>query len=787
MVTGKIDVPAVQAELQAISTLMSEIVRMMGPQVWQGGSAGAFTADLQGHNRSLDRMMVQIMKMVSELDHMPMVLTVPEIPRVTPASGRPGVASVSPSGLERLETALNRAADGLPGHGNRVRRLLAVQGPGIAGTAQCARTSDWCRDQARRMRTRVMYALAENQVTPRGPMPAIPDLERFGDREMSDLGRLQALAFAKNLKDPDGPLLNEIGRTLRENAKNQAYLGTFFGNVPAGSIGKLAYTLHRRSGAPLSKDDKALLGAVGTALAALSRKKDGQGALANALGPIGADLPGQALLVKLSAPDVKWSSSVLVDMGKAALRWRQKHPSYAITETVGGKAGDQYTYATNQPNGRWWDAWGLGTSARNGDPKVLNEYDPALTILGRISRQNDRAAARTLVATDLENGFTIKDAEKADALTWLSRGNGGTYASLLVAPDWPDSGAAAGAVIKLATTPEKGHEEEAASNAAEIMKTVAWWNDKGREKVDKLLKKESPPDLFPWFDVVPPQGSGPRWMGHTKQYEAELGSGLVSGLLQMTRMHIPAIADANRTASGTELPSTDPVTHRAYVDISGSDMQSFLRTFAADDRAWAQLAADTQNYRQRLFAWGLRTHSLGDAIVRAGYLEGNLIAAYAKERTSSEEITKKQYEDAQKRLGVLRDITGGIIGASPAGAVPGVTDVYGIGTNLALDKIQYKDFDKKIEQIKAENSTYSDQIYLDLARGYALAHHGNTGDPTINSLLKKEDLSTEDKARVIQWTKQHPFKERTPQTDEVTGLEVLRKAESASDHNIPPS
>lgn len=787
----KIDIQAIQTELQGISSLMTEVTRLMSPQTWQGGSAASFTTDLQGHNRSLSRMMHQVMKTASELNHAPLALTTPEIPRTNAPSGTPGVASISPSALERLETALTRSADGLPAHGRRIRSLLAVAGPGIAGTNQCDRTAAWCHEQAGRMRTRIRYARAEEETGKAfavNGMPWVPDVERFGSQEMGELGSLQAAAFAKNLRDPKSTpadLLAEIGRTLRENAKNSAYLNAFFRNVPAGSVGKLAYTLHQRRGEALNKNDKSLLADVGTALGALSRTKNGQAAVTQALGPIGSDLPGQALLVKLSAPEVKWSSAVLVDLAKAALRWRQKYPSYAINESTGIFEGDPHTSTVNQPNGRWWTDWGLGKSfGRDPDLKTLRDYDPALNILGRIAQQNDTTAARELAATQLEKALVLVDAaaEKAKPLTWLSRGSGGTYASLLIAPDWMDGGTIAGKVITLATTPVKGHEVQASGNAAEIMKTVAWWNDKGRDKAHKFLDA----GILADYNPIASDSQAPKWFPHDGEIHfAELGPGVRDGLLQMTRMHIAAIADADLTASGTELPEGDSAISRIYTSISGEDMQKFLRTLVADDKAWTQLAVDTQAYRQRVYAWGLKEHRMRSAKELIGYLEGNLIAAYGRERIGREVLTQKEYEDAKKHLGTLRDIGGAILASTPASKVPGLTDAYAMGTDLGLEKIKYADLNKNIEKIEAETSKYSDQLYLDLAQALEIVHgpHG-TGDKELDEALKNWRRHPDQQNLVVKATKEYELT-RPGAVDRIFGRDIVAETNLYVDHNNP--
>ncbi|MCP2337706.1 hypothetical protein [Actinomadura rupiterrae] len=694
------------------------------------------------------------------------------------------MASASPTGMQRLEAALNRAADGLPACASRLRRLFLTC-PDDPDVGQCARTAAWCKTEAERMRTRIHYALAENRANPalllQGPLVPIP--ERFGPREMADLGRMQALAFsaAPGTSGPS-PLLTDIARSLRDHADDPDYLAAFFSRVPPGSIGKLPYTLYKHhEGTPLTVQDKALISDMGTALAALSRRQ--RQPVDNALGPIGSDMPGQGLLVRLSAPNVRWSSSILLDLARASLRWRQTHPSYEIHQSSGVLSGEPHSEVVNQPDHPWWQDWGLTNLVGQPRAKALREYDPALNVLGRIAAQHDLAAARELAATRLEKAFTIADADKARPLTWLTRAMGGTYMALLISPDWPEGGTTAGSVIRLATTPERGHEGQAARNAADAMKAVAWWNQSGREKLSAYLRSGNPPDWWPFGDILPDQSKAPGWVPHSKHYAAELGPGLRAGLLDIARMHLATLADANKTSRGTDLPDTDPVTGRTYINLSGDTIQAFLRTLAADDKTYAQLAFAAQQYRQHLLAWGLRNGVLGDAETRSGYLEGNLISGYIAERTNNEKLTQQQYQDAAKHLSILRDVIVAYLATTKFDEIPGAVDGTNALTNFGLTRVDDADFDKRVEAIKAKVSTYSDQLYIDLARAYYLAHDKHTGNGEIDALLRRSSLDEASASRVIRWALNLRLGRTGGQF--VTGRELVEAIQNPADHNAP--
>jgi hypothetical protein len=628
------------------------------------------------------------------------------------------------------------------------------------------------------MRMRIHYALASDNVSPLGGvmnrgMAQVPDVARFGRSQMEQLAMLQAQAYKKQLENPGSEsqrILSDIGTSLRESSTDANYLETFFVHVPMGSVGKLGYSLHKqhKDGTVLNNVDKKILGDFGSTLAVLSKRKDqaSTDAVWNALGEAGADMPSQAMLVKFSAPDVKWGSQVLADLGKASLRWRQAHPSYEIDESSGTLAGETHSKLLNQPHREWWKDWGIDGD----DLKKMREYDPALGVLGRIKDQNDTAAARALAGANLEESLLIKDPEKAPALSFLTRSNGGTYASLLVAPDWLDKGSAAGSVIRLATTPDKGHEDESARIAADLIKSVAWWNDTGRPKVDKLLRNTGAPD----------------WIPHSKQYKAEYGDGLRDGLLQMTQMHIPALV-ANRTSGGSPDPITDLITGQRYADLDGDEVQHFLGTFASDDRRWGLVSIAAERYRRQLYALGLRSSwKLKDVNIKIGRLYGNLIYAYTRERITREKITDADVKRAGEQLATVRDVAKLFLEGTPAGENPAVGLVYDKSTTWLLSNVKYKDFEKKVQQIQVKDENYSDQLFVDLAYGYKM--NGSKAGGGIDALLQKNVLTADDRARLVGWAKTHVFfpGSEHPHNFEETGDTLVSDTEDKVDHQAPP-
>ncbi|MCW2904908.1 MAG: hypothetical protein JWO67_7173, partial [Streptosporangiaceae bacterium] len=676
MAGAKVDVQVINGELNGICARMSEVTRAMGPQVWQGGSAGNFTTDLQGHNRSLTQMMMRVMQAVAALNKLPMVIDVPAMPSVTPG-GLGGIASVSPSGLQRLEAALRRAADALPGHASRIQSLLSQAGPNDVSTAQCKTTAAWCQEQARPMRTRIHYALASDNVNPgfgvmHPGLAQIPDVRQFGRSEMEQLARLQAEMYRKQIEDPTAAsqgILADLGASLRENAKDANYLSTFFGNVPRGSVGKLGYRLHQqhKDGTVLNNADKKLLGDFGTALAGLSRKKDqsSKDAVWNALGPAGSDMPGQGLLVRYS--EGKWGSVVLADLGKAALRWRQQYHSYRLSWREKAFREPQWFDNGMEGDGAWMSRWGLHV----GDSSLTKQYDPALNVLSRIAKDGDAAAARLLAGDVLPTQLVTGDPRSSKMEfrqgPWIARLPGGTYASLLVAPDWLDSGSAAGGVIDLATQRGRGDDQQAADIARQVTWSVSRWNGFTREDTRKFFREN---------EVVAPDGIG------SDGRRLDLGPEMKKDLLKVAIRYLPSFSasQADEGDPDASLLDRDPLTGQSNFRVSGWTAQQFLSTFATEEAERQKLLIAAQLYNRRLITQemhgGNSDLTFATAMSRVGTLEGNVLhgleSGFVAQGTSEQEAFAAAVKDGENARALVNTVVGMAPGVAslPGGVLP---------------------------------------------------------------------------------------------------------------------
>jgi hypothetical protein len=763
MAEPKVNEGAVQAEFQAICLLVQSITSKTGPQMWQGGSAGRFAAAIDGNNGTLATMMDGVWRAMQSVnkDNPP---APPSLPRAQPQPTSPGVASLNPDLADAMAGSLSSVANELPGHGRQLAKLLA-EGKTVASTQACTSVANWCRSQVGLMRLRAEYARASDQVgqgVKSSPgQAAIPDVDKFGPAQMSQLGRLQGQVFNQQFDHPGNGSPEEIARIgadLRENLKDPDYLRSFFGagGVKHGYIGKLPYWLHRnnqdghgRKCVPANK----VIGDFGTALAALSRKRgsDSQAAAWNALGKAGSDMPGQGLLVKYS--DGKWGSDVLAELGKASLRWRLRFPYYSID-----KSYEETTVDLIDPE-RWWPAdWGVH------DVKHAKALDPALNVLNQINAQHDEAAARKLAGTLLPADLAITDPGKVPKSTWLSRLNGDSYASLLTAADWLDRGKAAGGVLGLATAQHGGmgreDAEQAAAIAGRVMQAVAWWNKAGRGLASGFIGDNAKmSDEFSKSD----------------QYNIELGSGLKDGLQQVARIGMPALGNANRSRSDVFIPTIDPASGLSYYSIGGDTAREFLRTFATDKKRWAQIVADSSLYRQRLFAQAIREGEYEHLPRRAGLLDGTLIAAKLEELENRTQISKDELAQEKQELAYLRDAIGVFFPKIPIpskpiasdgkngkklGDVPGFTDVYSKGTDWMLSKVSIADLEKSLQRARAENAHYTDDLEVDLARAIGATYPGPFGERygvSLDSAIRKGNLSPTEKAVLMDWAEKYWF------------------------------
>jgi hypothetical protein len=497
MAKHKVDEQAVHGQFSAVASLMQGLCGKMGPQTWQGGSAGRFTGGLQQNNQALASMMDSVWLAVKRAneDTPP---APPAMPSVRPQLTSGGIASLNPDLADSLADTLGEVADRLPSHGSQLRSLLE-EGGTTASTAACSSIASWCRSQVGVMRKRAEYARASDRVGKYvdfaypGQSP-VPDADRFGSAEMAQLGRLEAKLLNQDIEHPVAGSPQDIagiGANLPDNAKDPSYRKAFFGagGVKRGYIAKIPYWLHQNN-----KDGKghrcvptnAVISHFGTALAALSRKKDPQTKedVWSALGNAGSDMPGQGLLVKYS--EGKWDSHVLAELGAAALRWRTQFHSYELAwnESPPEDPNAPIEGLNSMPGQEhwWFEAWGVGDT----DRKALTALDPALNIFHKINVTHDGTAARELANMDAA-GVKLGDPPGMAG----SLGDSSTLGRLLIAPDWLDGGKEAGGIISLAThqtpTMDKDAKRQAARAATQIMEGTSDWNTKYRKTLNLWL------------------------------------------------------------------------------------------------------------------------------------------------------------------------------------------------------------------------------------------------------------------------------------------------------------
>ncbi|MGI8335025.1 hypothetical protein ACRYCC_34155 [Actinomadura scrupuli] len=822
MAGPKVDEHAVLAELDAIRSAMAAVTTAMSPQTWQGGAAGRFTDDLRAANKTLSVMMAEVCQDVAAVNRKPCGPP-PAMPRVQPQPATGPVASVSPDGLTRLEYALRAAAGRLPVVGRRIAGLLAAGG-GRANTRACDRAAEWCGRQAVTTRQRIEYALASDKVDPLlagiafNRMVGIPDVDRFGAGEMRQLGRLQARLFTSAYSRPGSDLqqtLAGVGARLRDHLNDPDYLKAFFGGIPPGAAGRLAYLLHRHSGGPSpDSTDKRILGDMGTALAALSRiealertsrpagAEDDRPIIEHALGAYVADLPGQGLLVKFG--DGRWDSHVLAELGQAALRWRLDYHSYALSW---GGAGDSDLPAdpdgdNKGPNGRhWFDDWDL----KEKDVGAIRDLDPAINILAKITQAKDGAAARELASADLPSVLQLVDASKVELKSsrppaWLSRMPGKTYASLLLAPDWIDGGQAAGGVIRLATMAGRTGTDgqRSALIARELMQQGAWWKQTGQKQVQDFLRNHTVGRPFVNIgDSVHPREMTMR--------DFDLQYSTKRALLDMSKAYIPSFAahDPGFPSDAGE-PFLDPAAEEWNIMLDVATTRNFLRLIANDDKMRRELIIAAQLFARQELAWAIEHGTIDQvdhAAVWSGRLNANLGNALQAELISQGKTKDEAVKQTKEMLGEARDLVDQFGDKIPVFGelikVTGVHSVWSRGTDWLLDQIETDALAQAKRKAAAINVAGADQvsmsiaaaIYRATAKGVSVLHSAD-GEVKVSDIFNVDgtlrgDLTGHTAYLFRQWARQQMVPIRLTITENghtktilqhVAGMRFLDKA-----------
>jgi hypothetical protein len=724
----KIDEQAVASVLQTISLLLSPASKSVGPQLWQGGSAGRFAGTLSGHNKSLASMMDEVWK-VEKAANNDTPPAPPAMPQVQPPPSS-NIALLNPDLADKMAGSLDSVANQLPGLGKKLAGLLATASPPL-DTGVCTSVAHWCGEQARTMRNRAQYARASDKVgfhfaasnSPNKGMASIPNADTWGSQEMGALGRLQAKLFDKSIDSSGAQARSDIaalGSDFHQNSADPsyaAYLAGFLGNIKPGSIGKLPYWLHRQqanSEQPLGSSDKKIIGDYGDAVAAMSRFEgrahpgsDERPITERVLGRYGLDMPGQGLLVKLSLG--KWDSHVLAQLGVAALRWRVQYHNYQL-KTKSRMLGANGVGDPLHPN--WWfQDWNL--SPGNGQ---INQYDPALNILGKIRADRDARAARELATTHLPPNLHFTG--PLGLAGSPASGDGkelATYVRLLVASDWGDGGAFAGDVAKLATHQDGSMSSrtkaQAAQAAAQIMKATADWNNfyrHGFRGLGPMGGTMSDPSVMP-----------KDWSTY------DLGPGLRKDLGLLANEYVPSLAVARQGSSGRQ--ATDPVTGQSYAHINDQDAQGFLRTMVGDKKLRMNLLAASEIYNRALIKYSI-THDSphtwpgpGAAANSVGLLFRNINQAYETEQVEPAKEKDAARAELLKEIKAARDVAAGVVDLATE-EIPGApiaVELATIGTDSAIDSMEGKALQEAQKELKV--SSFSSQQMIN--EGIIMAVH----------------------------------------------------------------
>jgi hypothetical protein len=723
----KVNEQAVQAQFQNISSLMQIMCGKMGPQTWQGGSAGRFTGEMVRNNQALASMMDGVWRAVKSVnkDNPP---APPQMPNVHSQLTSGAIASLNPDLADSLAAVLGDVADRLPRYGSQIVNLLE-EGGTAASTKACASVASWCRSQVGTMRKRAEYARASDKVGKHvdfsypGQSP-VPDVDKFGSAEMAQLGKLQAQLLNQDIDHPvqGAPEdIARIGADLKENIKDPSYCKAFFGagGVKRGNVAKIPYWLHQNN-----RDDKShrrvsasvVIRDFGTALAALSRKKDPESKSEtwNALGKAGSDMPGQGLLVKYS--EGKWGSHALAQLAAAALHWRVQFHSYQLQWNNSPPEDPNAPMTGNNgaasQDSWWFEPWGI----KAGDKKALIAYDPALNIFHKMNVTRDDVAARELANMDATNLKFGEPPAMAGSL-----GESSTLGRLLVAPDWLDGGKETGGIISLAThqTPAMNPDDkrQAARAATQMMEATSDWNIKYRQMLRYYL-----PGNRQALNILGLNATKP-----------DLGRDLRNSLGQLAKEYVPSIAQATGKDTGHRT-IVDPVTGTDYADINRDVANGFLQSVVTDQAMRRDLLASVVVYNREFLKYALTHHGMyspHEAANFAGWAHKNVFDAYQAAVTATASDKDAARATLIKDLTLATTVASTI--ASPAtGGIPALpfgVSLASIAVGSALDKLTRHARDNVQKQLDNMSSDY--QVSVADAMLMALHDSGTRGNTVI--------------------------------------------------------
>ncbi|MEV6010371.1 hypothetical protein AB0M29_26585 [Streptomyces sp. NPDC051976] len=277
----------------------------------------------------------------------------------------------------------------------------------------------------------------------------------------------EALGLKNAMDNPKDPTsratMKEVAQSLADHQDDPAYLQAFMANGGMDQAARAARVLHAQDGTHdgvvLSKDSEAMLAQfaqgvqTATTMAAngkITLPQDWEKKLTQ---PDGGDMWSVGMLFKYGPPGDKWDAHLLSDVGGSMLDWRQSHemrPEFSAGELpyTGSYVGDRNAWYTSLGlTVDYRDSGGLHPAEMQG----IDDNDPSIALMQRVSENAD--ASRLI----------------------LTGGKGPDHAAALVSDKWHtpgndfDDATFPAAVIRAATLDRKGHPNESAEAAANLI------------------------------------------------------------------------------------------------------------------------------------------------------------------------------------------------------------------------------------------------------------------------------------------------------------------------------